>query len=151
MNAQIMQEEAAQIQSDEGNKLIVYLDTEGIPTAGYGHVVSADSGLKVGDLITPEQRDIWFEQDFSLAMNGAHRLIADIDDLPGQVQQVLVNMVYNMGVHGVAQWHHFLQAVQDQNWKEAGLQLKNSVAYTQEPNRLNRLIALLNSIEGATV
>ena len=45
----------AQLEFDEGKRLIVYRDSHGFSTVGIGHRVTAKDGFFVGDTITEER------------------------------------------------------------------------------------------------
>ncbi len=51
------------IKSFELCRLVVYLDSDGNPTAGWGHLVLPEDNLKVGDAVTQEWADSTFLSD----------------------------------------------------------------------------------------
>lgn len=75
------------IQQYEGARLRAYADTGGIPTIGFGHT----KGVKLGDVITMEQAQAWFEEDLAhivSVVEGKHPLEA----------AALISFTYNCGV-----------------------------------------------------
>ncbi len=54
------------IKSFEKLALEAYLDSGGVPTIGWGHT----KGVKLGDTCTPEQAEIWFQEDSQEAVHG---------------------------------------------------------------------------------
>lgn len=48
----------------ENYRLDVYLDVKGNPTVGIGHLVTSSDNLAVGDVITPEQCQAFFDADY---------------------------------------------------------------------------------------
>jgi GH24 family phage-related lysozyme (muramidase) len=56
---------------EEGRRNEVYLDSRGKPTVGIGHLVQPGDGLKVGDKISDDQVDAFFQQDGQAALQRA--------------------------------------------------------------------------------
>ena len=59
------------LESREGKRYDVYLDSVGKPTVGIGHLVLKEDNLKVGDRVTEEQIASWFDNDIKKALNNA--------------------------------------------------------------------------------
>ena len=62
----------------------------------------------------------------ALAVTGARNLVPTLDALPADKQLVLVDLVFNMGEHGLSKFVNTLQAVKDQQWKAAASALQDS-------------------------
>lgn len=61
------------------------------------------------------------------------------DDLPPEIQGVVIECCYQMGVKG---WSNFRKAIanmKDRNWKGAADEMLDSLWARQTPNRANRL------------
>jgi lysozyme len=80
----------------EGFRLQAYADTGGIWTIGYGHT----NGVHPGMTCTPEQAQVWLEQDTQAAANAVNRLV----DVPLKQAEfdALVDFVFNLGAGAFA-------------------------------------------------
>lgn len=129
---------------DEGYRLNVYKDSLGILTVGIGHEVLPSDGLFLGDKITDERVQELFQHDFIHAVAGVSQLVTDFDNLPDDVQGVLVNMCFNMGPSRIAGFKHFLAAISARNWKQAAIEMRNSLWFNQVGQRAIRLYNIIN-------
>jgi GH24 family phage-related lysozyme (muramidase) len=57
---------------------------------------------------------------------GIRKLLADFDDMPEPAKRGIMDMAYNLGVHGLSKFTHFLEACRFSNWKEAAKQCRVS-------------------------
>ena len=76
----------------EGLRLEAYLDGGGVPTIGWGHT----KGVKMGDKITLEQAQAFFDEDYNEA---AFAVLANVN-VPLNENQLgaLICFVYNVGM-----------------------------------------------------
>lgn len=140
-----------QLEIDEGKRLDVYLDTEGLKTVGIGHLIKKTDppeirDLKVGDKITEEQCVQLFEQDLSIAITNFKVVFPVSDSIPAEVQEILVNMIFNLGLVRFSKFKNLIAAVNKQDWSKAADEMKNSKWYTQVGKRADRLIARMRTI-----
>ena len=100
------------VKSHEGCVLEPYDDSLGKLTVGIGHLVQAHERkrFQLGVKITQEEADELFDIDLNRAAAGADELIikniGDHDDLPQVIQEVLVEMVFQLGKTGVKQFRN---------------------------------------------
>ena len=90
-----------QLEIDEGVKYEIYLDHLGLPTFGIGHLViktDAESGQDVGTSISEERVRECFEADVLSVIKDCNKLYENFDELPEEVQQIIANMMFNMGL-----------------------------------------------------
>lgn len=71
------------------------------PTVGYGHLVTPEDNLKLGDTITDEQADEFLRKDKEKAVASAEKGVPNWDKHPEEVQHVLISMIFQMGEVGV--------------------------------------------------
>ena len=138
-----------EIENDEGCKYEVYLDHLGLPTCGIGHLIKEDDpehGLEVGTKIDEERVNELFETDIKETIDECKLIYNDFDDLPEEAQYIIANMMFNMGRHRLSRFHKMKQAVDNRDWKEAANQMIDSRWYKQVPNRANRLVNRMKSI-----
>ena len=138
-----------EIENDEGCKYEVYLDHLGLPTCGIGHLIKEDDpehGLEVGTKIDEERVNELFEIDIKETIDECKLIYNDFDDLPEEAQYIIANMMFNMGRPRLSRFHKMKQAVDNRDWKEAANQMIDSRWYKQVPNRANRLVNRMKSI-----
>ena len=119
---------------DEGVKNEIYLDHLGLPTCGIGHLITEDDpehGLEVGTHIDDERVNELFDQDVTSNSGECRLLYNDFsDDLPEEAQQIIANMMFNMGRPRLSRFHKMKQAVDGRDWIEAGNQMMDSLVQT---------------------
>ncbi len=85
------------------------------------------AGIKAGRvIITADQVDELLDATVALAVTGARNLVPTLDALPADKQLVLVDLVFNMGEHGLSKFVNTLQAVKGQHWPVAAAALQDS-------------------------
>lgn len=130
-----------EIQADEGRRLDVYKDTLGFLTVGVGHKVLGTEGLKLGDRITPAQCAWLLEQDLIKTLNLCALHIKGWDGFPEEVQHVLANMAFQLGISGLLKFKDTLALIQAREYKKASLAMLDSLWAHQTPARAGRLSA----------
>jgi DNA-directed RNA polymerase specialized sigma24 family protein len=74
-------------------------------------------------------------------------MVKDFDDKPDIVQEILVNMLFNLGYHRLSQFKKFLKAIKENNWQEAAKEGRDSRWYTQVTFRAERLMSKLEELD----
>jgi len=135
---------------EEGYRLDAYLDTKGILTIGIGHNLEADSALdilkrhvKLHDKITEAECTALFERDLKNVYASIKRKIPFFDGLEEKYKPVIINMVFQMGIGGALAFKNTLKAMADDRYLAVIDGMKASKWYKQTPNRVNRLILLV--------
>ena len=134
---------------DEGVKNEIYFDHLGLPTCGIGHLITEDDpehGLEVGTHIDDERVNELFDQDVQVTLGECRLLYDDFDDLPEEAQQIIANMMFNMGRPRLSRFHKMKQAVDGRDWIEAGNQMMDSRWYKQVTTRADRLVRRMQAI-----
>ena len=138
-----------QLEIDEGVKYEVYNDHLGYATFGVGHLV-LESDPEYGDPIgapVSESRVIEaFEQDCENVLRDCDILYEDFDDLPEEAQQVIANMMFNMGRPRLSKFKGMKRGVDSRNWNEAADEMVDSAWYRQVTNRADRLVARIRAL-----
>ena len=130
----------ADLLAEEGERLTVYRDTEGYLTCGRGHLVRPQDNLTLGQAVTEAQCLAWFEADVDTAIARAARLFgATWDTFPDEVQEIIVNMSYQLGnrLQLFLRWH---DALMRHDYSKAAAEMQDSRWARQTPNRANRLM-----------
>ena len=134
---------------DEGVKNEIYLDHLGLPTCGIGHLITEDDpehGLEVGTYIDEERVNELFDQDVQVTLGECRLLYEDFDDLPEEAQQIIANMMFNMGRPRLSKFKKMKEAVDGRDWIEAGNQMMDSRWYKQVTTRADRLVRRMQAI-----
>lgn len=140
-----------QLKIDEGVVNEIYLDHLGYPTFGVGHLVlesDPEHGQEVGTPISEERVKDCFEKDLDLAISECVALYgADVwEAFPGEVQEILVNMMFNMGRTRLSKFKNFNSALSVGDWKEAAVEGRDSLWYRQVTNRAERLMGRMEQV-----
>ena len=120
------------IKHHEGFVEHVYDDSLGIPTIGYGFAIK--------DLILDEDiaEEILIRKLEKLKRNANSRF-KWLEDMPVEVQEVVVNMCYQLGVTGVSKFKKAISAMQERDWITASEEMLDSKWAKQTPNRAKEL------------
>jgi len=140
-----------QLKIDEGVEYVIYNDHLGYATFGVGHLIlesDEEFGRPVGTRISEERVKECFEADLDLAIGECHALYerGTFDNLPDEVQQILVNMMFNMGRTRLSKFKKFNAAIEAGDWKTAAVEGRDSLWYKQVTNRAERLMTRLESV-----
>ena len=146
MNVDKLREE---LEIDEGVRYHVYLDHLGYPTFGIGHLITAsdpeyDSPL--GTRVDVSRVAEAFEQDVQTVLSECTVLYPDFDDLPEEVQQIIANMMFNLGRPRLSKFRGMKAGVDDQNWQRAADEMVDSRWYRQVGARAERLVERMRNI-----
>ena len=138
-----------QLEIDEGVKYVIYLDHLGLPTFGIGHLVTKtdpESGQAVGTPISKERVAECFDMDVQSVINDCNKLYKDFEDLPEEVQQIIANMMFNMGYTRLSKFKGMKRGVDSKDWNQAADEMVDSRWYRQVTNRANRLVERMRAV-----
>lgn len=139
-----------QLKIDEGCVNSVYLDHLNLPTVGIGHLVTEwddEYGKPVGTEVSEERVNELFDQDVQVTIDECKLLYNNFDELPEEAQQIIANMMFNMGRPRLSRFHKMKRAVDAGDWEEAGNQMKDSRWYDQVTTRAERLVKRMKAIQ----
>lgn len=149
-----------QIIRHEGYRTKTYLDTKGIPTIGIGfnltrpdasnlvQRVGADytKVLQGKQTLNDEQVMKLFRYDLSNAVVQARQTVKSYDAQPKEVQDIVVNMVYNLGPSGFGKFKRTIAAIEARDYASAAKEMKNSNWYRQVGNRSKELVREMHNV-----
>lgn len=138
-----------QLTIDEGKVNEIYLDHLGYPTVGIGHLILEDDGEFGGEVGTPitEERCVeLFEHDVQSVLSDCIKLHEGWDGYPDEVQQIIANMMFNMGLTRLSKFKNHVAALQQGDWKQAAIEGRDSRWYKQVTNRAERLMSRLEQV-----
>ena len=139
-----------QLKIDEGVVYEVYHDHLGLPTFGVGHLVlesDPEHGKPLGTPVDEDRVKDCFEKDLDTAISECKILYTQFEDWPGEVQEILVNMMFNMGRTRLSGFKNFKKALEAEDWKQAGIEGRDSKWYRQVTNRAERLMSRLENVK----
>ena len=140
MNVNALRE---QLEIDEGVKYEIYLDHLGYPTFGIGHLIKEsdpEHGQDVGTAVTSDRVAEAFESDLEGVLSDCRKLYPNIDDLPEEAQQIIANMMFNLGYPRLSKFKNMKRCVDDRDWVGAGDEMMDSRWYNQVSHRAGRLV-----------
>tara|TARA_B100000683_G_C12208177_1_gene439556 strand:+ start:64 stop:528 length:465 start_codon:yes stop_codon:yes gene_type:complete len=139
-----------QLKIDEGVVNEIYKDHLGYPTFGVGHLVTEsdpEQGQAVGTPVSEERVKECFEKDLDTAISECTALYGEgFTDWPGEVQEIVVNMMFNMGRTRLSGFKNFRKALEESDWKKAAIEGRDSKWYRQVTNRAERLMTRLENV-----
>ena len=140
-----------QLKVDEGVKYEVYLDHLGYPTCGIGHLIKpedAEAELEVGDEVSEERVIELFKEDIGIACRDAVNIYgwSGFCEWPEEVQNILINMTFNMGLPRLSKFKNIHRALEKQDWNQAAIEGRDSKWYEQVTNRAERLMSKLEEV-----
>ena len=139
MNLSKLQDE---IEEDEGFKLEIYLDHLGYATFGIGHLVLETEPEHEQEVDTPVSEDRikeCFEKDIQNVIDDLDRNMDWWKDLPEDLQRVMANMCFNLGITRLLKFKNFLSAMENKDWEKAAVEMIDSRWATQVGARATRL------------
>jgi len=131
-----------QLKIDEGVKYEIYNDHLGYPTFGIGHLITEwdeEYGQPVGTPISEQRVNAVFDNDVATYVSEAKKVFPNLESLPDEAQEVIVNMCFNMGAPRLSKFKKFIAAVNEADWTTAGVEMLDSRWAKQVGNRATRL------------
>ena len=121
---------------DEGLRLKVYKDSEGIETIGVGR------NLQKG--ITREEAMFLLDNDIKAAIQDAMTFdwYNDLDEVR---QRVIINMIFNLGLYKFGKFKKTIAAIKNQDWNTAADEMLNSHWARQVGIRARRLAKMMRT------
>ena len=139
MNIEKLREE---LKVDEGCINEIYLDHLGYHTFGIGHLITdkdKEWGEPVGTPISTKRINECFKNDIEIVFKELDRSLSWWGELPDDIQLVLANMCFNLGITRLKKFKKFLTALSEKNWELAATEMMDSRWATQVKQRAVRL------------
>lgn len=144
-----------QLIADEGMRLRVYVDSLGYLTFGVGHLVTKqDPEFKFFQQRKPDQiipvslgrvEDV-LKADIEICLRDCRKLFPGFDKFLEEIQQIVANMMFNLGLPRLSKFKNFIKAVCDQNYRRAEIEMKNSAWFEQVGDRAKRLVLRMEKL-----
>ena len=132
------------IKEHEGFVPRIYKDSLGFATIGYGHLVKEGEQWEEGKEYSKEQLEHVFKTDFNNAVGQATGLM-DGMNLDDKAREVIIEMVFQLGVGGVGKFKKMWEALRNKDYGEASFQMMDSRLAKQTPNRAESLSKVMMS------
>ena len=137
----------ARVRLHEGVRTQMYLDSLGKATIGIGHLIKPHERERYaeGVEISMDEVEELFEMDLNRAAAGAESLIKECigHDLPPHIEEVILEMVFQLGTTGVSKFKKFWKALRVKDWKKASEEMKDSRWHSQTPRRCESLAEIV--------
>jgi lysozyme len=135
---------------DEGRVDKIYSCSLGHKTFGIGHLIletDEEYGLPEGTPVSDDRINYCFEKDLDSAIIDAVVLYGEETwwNLPGDIQEILVNMTFNLGRTRLSKFKKMNKAIAEGDWKEAAKEGRDSRWYDQVGNRAERLMTRMEN------
>ena len=146
MNIEKLREE---LERDEGVKYEIYNDHLGYATFGVGHLViesDPEYGMDIGTPISESRVIEAFEQDCENVLRDCNILYEDFGSLPEEAQQVIANMMFNMGRPRLSKFKGMKRGVDSRDWNAAADEMVDSQWYRQVTKRADRLVERIRAL-----
>ena len=138
-----------QLEVDEGCVYEIYNDHLGYPTFGIGHLVKEsdpEQGQSLGTAVSSERVAEAFESDIQSVLRDCNVLYSDFHNLPEEAQQVIANMMFNLGRPRLSKFAGMKRGVDARDWNQAADEMVDSNWYRQVTNRADRLVERVRAL-----
>ena len=139
-----------QLKIDEGCVYKIYNDHLGYPTFGIGHLVTEsdpENGQTLGTAVSEDRVTEAFKSDVQSVLSDCDILYPDFSSLPEEAQQVIANMMFNMGRTRLSKFKGMKRGVDSRDWNAAADEMVDSTWYRQVTNRADRLVERVRALE----
>ena len=127
------------IKQEEGFRSRVYQCTEGYDTIGFGFAIK--------DLeLTEDICELILKEKLIKLYSRVDKQIPFFKQLPVEIQDVILNMCYQMGVTGVSKFKKTLAYLENKEFKKAAIEMLDSRWARQTPNRARKLSNIVKNV-----
>ena len=135
------------VKKHEGYRNKVYLDTLGKRTVGVGHLCVEDFWEDDKEYEEKFLMEI-LQKDLQQAIRGARSLMEEHDcvDIDEQAEELLIEMVFQLGMTGVSKFRNMWKALAEKNYIGASYEMLDSRWAKQTPNRAKAMAKTMKEI-----
>jgi len=148
----------AELRQDEGKSTKAYRDSKGILTIGIGFNLEqpgAENTIKglgynyqqlcAGKAaMSDADIEMLFNMTVPIALSNAVHAVPNFKEHPEDVQLVIANMVFQLGLTGFKKFKNLRAALKDKDYKRAANEMQDSLWFHQTPKRAKKYIALVS-------
>ena len=137
MSKELLKEE---IKLHEGFRDMIYLDSLSKKTIGYGHLIVHEDKFVEGKAYPKEELEALFDKDFEKGWVLMERFCSVNNlNVSEKAQEVLCEMIFQMGYSGVNKFKNMIKALQNNDTKTASIEMLDSRWAKQTPSRAKAL------------
>ena len=135
------------VKKHEGYRNKVYLDTLNKRTIGVGHLCVEDFWEDDKEYDEKFLMEI-LQKDLQQAIRGARSLMEEHDcaDIDEQAEEILIEMVFQLGMTGVSKFKKMWKALAELNYVGASYEMLDSRWSKQTPNRAKAMAKTMKEI-----
>ena len=135
------------VKKHEGYRNKVYLDTLGKRTVGVGHLCVESFWEDDKEYDEKFLMEI-LQKDLQEAIRGARSLMEEHDctDIDEQAEEILIEMVFQLGMTGVSKFKKMWKALAEKNYIGASYEMLDSRWSKQTPNRAKSMAKTMKEI-----
>jgi lysozyme len=133
----------AELRRDEGVVRHAYQDSRGLWTIGVGRLIDERKGGGLSD----EEIDHLLANDVSRVKSELDKFLPWWRDLDAVRQRALINMCFNLGIHGLLGFRNTLAAIQAHDWPKVAAGMLDSRWARQTGARAHRLAHMMETGE----
>ena len=134
------------IKKNEGFKNRAYKDQLGNFTIGFGHLIKKDEKQMLTKKYSKKTLNKIFINDLKLAIKKFKKYY-DKDKLPNNVQEVIIEMIFQLGIKGCLKFNNLLKNMRKGNKYLVCFEMMDSLWYKQTPYRVKNLVRTFLSNE----
>ncbi|KAK3597191.1 hypothetical protein CHS0354_003689 [Potamilus streckersoni] len=134
---------------DEGYVKEIYLTRNGVPHFGVSHRITRQDPefyTPVGTKVSRKRIEEAYQTDIKKAIQSCCSLFKDFQNLPDEVQLIILNMRFNMGHVSLIGFVKFRKAINSRDWENAAHEMEKSKWYKQVTNRAKRLVDRMRTV-----
>ena len=138
-----------QLKIDEGCIYEIYNDHLGYATFGIGHLVresDPENGSPVGTKVSEDRVAKAFDDDIETVLSDCNKLYPDFEDLPEEAQQIIANMMFNLGYPRLSKFRGMKAGVDAKDWNRTADEMVDSRWYAQVGRRAERLVERIRAL-----
>jgi len=123
------------LKKDESFRGMPYVDTKGFLTVGYGTKLP----------LTEYEATMLLEYRFEKAKRELEAELSFLN-IDQEAWDILYLMSYQLGVNGVLKFKKMIEALKKQDYKEASMEMRDSLWYEQTKNRAERMAQMMGEV-----
>lgn len=120
-----------QLKIDEGCVYKIYNDHLGYPTFGIGHLViesDPENGQALGTSVSEDRVTSAFDSDIAIVLSDCNKLYPDFESLPEEAQQIIANMMFNLGYPRLSKFRGMKAGVDAKDWNRTADEMVDPVS-----------------------
>lgn len=159
MSDPLISDIAPRVKKHEGYEELPYMDSVGKLTVGYGfNLTRSDAKDRLKEVgadyhkvvskkqkLNSKQMEKLLLKDLNSSKENAQKIISNFNTLPKDVQGVIVEMIFNLGIGKFRQFKNFIKLIKERNFKKASVEMMNSLWAKQVGDRAKTLSNIIKN------